>query len=300
MTGASPGDAWTRYWTAAGAKPGGGCLPNAAGPVEATQRIVWQDFARDLARGARLLDLATGNGIVLGWIAAARRDLKLVGVDSAAVLPPPPKGATLKAGVALERLPFGAASFDAATSQFGIEYGDVPAAARELARVLRPGAPVRMIVHHAASAIVEHNRARREALGWALAPGGLLDKGRAFAAAGMTIPVPPAFHQAPVEAQRLFPGQSVAAEFAIGVVQRLELVRSRGGAEALAALAAMEREAAGESARIALMERAARDEAGAAAMSEALAHAGFAMEPLAVLPQPQAARPLAWILSGTR
>lgn len=291
---------WTRYWSAAGSRHGAGCLPNAGGAVESAQRRVWHDFAATLPRGAKVLDLATGNGVVLGWLAAARRDLKLIGVDSAAALPPPPKGATLKAGVRLERLPFADRSFDAATSQFGIEYGDVAAAIAELARVLRPGAHVRMIVHHQESPIVAHNLARREALIWACRAGGLADKAKAFAASGLAVAVPPALRQAPAEAQRLFPGQSVAAEFALGIVQRLELVRARGAAAALAGLAAMEEEARGEIERIGLMERAALDEAGAAAIVGALAESGFTARPLELLPEPQSERPLAWIVAAVR
>lgn len=293
-------DVWTRYWSSPGAKGGAGCLPNAAGPVEAAQRQVWQAFARTFPRGARLLDLATGNGIVLGWIAAVRPDLKLVGVDSAAALPPAPKGVKLHAGVRFERLPFKDASFDAGASQFGIEYGDAAAAAAELARVLRPGAPVRFIVHHAGGPILAHNQARRDALLWAVGPEGWLAKAKAFASAGAALPVPPAFRSAPEEAQRLFPQQSVAAEFAVGIVQRLELVRIRGGREALALLEAMEEEAAGEIGRIGLLEQAARDEAGAAALAAACAEAGFDMEPPGTLPSSHPGRPLAWLLSGAR
>ena len=294
----SPSEVWSRYWSSGARGTGGGCLPNAVGPVEAAQRQVWQDFARRLPSGSRVLDLGTGNGIVLRWMAAVRRDLKLVGVDSAASLPPAPKGVTLKAGVGVERLPFAEASFGGATSQFGIEYGDVAAAGAELVRILRPGAPLLMIVHHGASWIVAHNRARRAALLWAAGPDGWLVRAKAFACAGGALPVPASFRAAPAEAQRRFPDQPVAAEFAVGIVQRLELVRSRGGTEVVGLLEAMAEEADGEIARIALLEDAARDEAGAAALVETLAAAGLAMDAPSVLPDRQAGRPLAWLLSG--
>lgn len=298
MSGRST-DVWTRYWASSGGARGG-CLPNAGGPVEAAQRQVWQDFAGGLPRRARVLDLAAGNGIVGGWMAAARPDLKLIGVDSAVALPPPPRGVTLKAGVALERLPFADASFGAATSQFGIEYGEAGAAAAELARVLSPGAPLLLVVHHQASPIVAHNLARREALRWAAGPAGLLPRAKAFAGTGGLLPVPPAFRSAPQEARRLFPAQSVAAEFALGILQRLELVRDRGGAAVQALLGAMEEDAAGEIGRIDLLEQAARDAAGAAALAAALTGAGLAMEAPRPLLEPQGARPLAWLLAGCR
>lgn len=296
MTAAA--DVWTRYWSGSGAKPGAGCLPNAAGPVEAAQKRVWQDFARRLPRGARVLDLATGNGVVLHWMAAVRRDLKLVGVDSAAALPPAPKGILLKAGVALEKLPFAEASFDAATSQFGFEYGEAGAAAAEIGRALRRGGSLLMLVHSRESEIVAHNRSRAEALRWARDR--YLARAAAFAAAGGGLPVPPLFRGAPAEAQREFPHQPAAGEFALGLLQRLDAGRVRGPDQARALVRSIGEEAEGELARIALLERAARDEAGVAEIARALAAAGLSVEAPGVLPDPQSRRPLAWLVSARR
>ena len=64
----------------------------------------------------------------------------------------------------MESMPFADASFDGGVSQFGIEYADVSGAAAELARVLKPRAPVAFVVHHSASPIPAHNRRRRSAL----------------------------------------------------------------------------------------------------------------------------------------
>jgi len=288
-------DVWTRYWSSASSQRGAACLPNALGPIEAAQKRLWRDFARGLRRGARVLDLATGNGIVPRWMIQARPDLKLVGVDTAQSLPAAPKGVTLKAGVAIEALPFTDAAFDAATSQFGIEYGDVGAATRELARVLRPGAPLQLIVHHADGAVVAHNRGRRAALLWTLQPGGLLAKAKAFAAARATsaLAVPPVFREAPLEARRRFPDQSVAPELAVAIVQRLE-----AGREAPSLLDALETEARGEAARIALLEAAARDPARIDQLLDLLRAEGVAMDPASVIPDTHSGRPLAWLLAG--
>ena len=124
--------AWTRYWAGGGR----GCLPEAAGPIAAVQKRIWQDFARTLARGSRVLDLATGSGAVCRWMAEARRDLKPTGVDSASALPPAPAGIVLKERVSIAHLPFRDGQFGAATSQFGFEYCADPARSAELARVL--------------------------------------------------------------------------------------------------------------------------------------------------------------------
>jgi len=158
--------AWAEYWTSAGgARPA--CLPNAKNGVEAAQRLVWAAFAKGLARRAKLLDIGTGDGAVLAAL-SARRDLELTGVDNAPALPRPQKGMRLLANVAAEQLPFGDGRFDAIVSQFGFEYADTARAAAEAGRVLRTGGAVHMIVHHRDGPIVEHNRARREALLWAI------------------------------------------------------------------------------------------------------------------------------------
>jgi SAM-dependent methyltransferase len=270
-------EAWTRYWAGGGR----GCLPEAAGPIAAAQKKVWQDFARTLPRGARVLDLATGSGAVCRWMAEARRDLKPTGVDSASALPPAPAGIVLKAQVSIASLPFRDGQFGAATSQFGFEYCADPERSAELARVLAPGAPLLMIVHHSESAIVAHNRARRDALRWAIATH--LAKAKAFAATGL--PIPPSFAQIPGSA----PHQA-AAEFLTGLVQRLH---------ARAPIAPLEAEALGEIARIDELEAAARDSDGIGALTAELAAAGLAIEPARPLPDPQSDRPLAWLVSGS-
>jgi len=269
-------DAWSRYW--AGGGPG--CLPEATGPIAAAQRKLWHDFARTLPKGARVLDLATGSGAVPRWMTEARRDLKFTGVDSASSLPPAPSGIILKGGVSIASLPFRDAQFGAATSQFGFEYCADPARSAELARALAPGAPLLMIVHHAGSAIVAHNRARRDALRWAIATH--LAKAKAFAATGL--PIPPAFAQLPASAPH-----PAAAEFLTGLVQRLY---------ARAPIAPLEADARGEIERIDELEAAARDSGGIAALTAELQAAGLSIDPPRPLDDPQSSLPLAWLVSG--
>ena len=294
-------EAWSRYWATPGGRNAPGCLPNRGGPVEAAQTATWQRLARSLSKGARVIDLGTGSGFVPATMAAARPDLKPIGVDSASGLPAAPRGVTLKGGVRMERLPFPEARFDATVSQFGYEYGDTERTAGEVARVTKRGGRLLLMIHHASGQILSHNLGRREALLWALQPGGPVERARAFAATGLGagLPIPQSFASAAAEARRLYPEQSAAAEIVTGILQRLEIGR-RAPAEARDLLARLEADARGEVARLSQLEGAARDEPGIAEIARQLEAAGFAAIELSALPDPAAGKPLAWIVDGRR
>ncbi len=250
--------AWGHYWREA-AGTGSGCASGAAGITAACVRV-WREFAGALPRGAAVLDLATGNGAVLRYVSGGRPDLKLTGVDSAPDLGDVAGASqTLMAGVAMERLPFEAASFDAVTSQFGFEYGDTNAIAGEIARVLRPGGALRLLIHHANSPVVTQSRARAEQLRWALAPASPLDQATKFAASRQLapLPLPPALSAAPSGAALTFGRPSAAAEIMTGMVQILEL----GGPRAPELLRQLRAKVAGELVRLDALAEAARDEA---------------------------------------
>lgn len=133
----------------------------------------WSQFAQ-LPAGATLVDLATGNGAVA--LLAARfgreheRGFRITGIDSATIDPariraawpalvPDIDAITLLGGVSLEATGLPGASVDLVASQYGFEYGDTAAGSREIARILRPGGRVAMIVHHHESAILSQARA---------------------------------------------------------------------------------------------------------------------------------------------
>jgi demethylmenaquinone methyltransferase/2-methoxy-6-polyprenyl-1,4-benzoquinol methylase len=100
-----------------------------------------------LARGARVLDVATGTGLVAAELLAHGAG-SVVGVDQSAEMLAGAR-ARFAAGdsariellqAEAERLPFADASFDALTFTYLLRYVDDPRATmRELARVLRPG-----------------------------------------------------------------------------------------------------------------------------------------------------------------
>jgi SAM-dependent methyltransferase len=118
--------------------------------IGTTLQIVGESLceAVDLRAGARVLDVACGNGNAA--LAAARRWCQVTGLD---YVPELLRGAEERArGERLElevvegdaeRLPFEDAHFDVALSTFGIMFApDQEQAAREIVRVVRPGGAI--------------------------------------------------------------------------------------------------------------------------------------------------------------
>jgi hypothetical protein len=70
----------------------------------------------------------------------------------------------------MEALPFPERRFGAVVSQFGYEYSQTGASAREIARVLAAGARLSFLVHHADSAIVAATCSRLNAIEQLLTP----------------------------------------------------------------------------------------------------------------------------------
>jgi SAM-dependent methyltransferase len=233
---------------------------------------------------------------------AGRRDLKLTGVDAAPALPRAPKGMRLIAGAAAERLPFPDARFDAIVSQFGFEYSDLPLAAVEAGRVLRPGGLIRMIVHHRDGPILPHNLARREALLWVIGESGLIGRARTFAAARQVaqLPIPEAFADAPRLAYARFPSATAGAELAEAVRRTLEMSRGRPAGEVNEVLAALEQRALAEIVRVDSLERAACDESRIKALVDLLEGAGVVMDAPKPLVANGVSAPFAWLVNGRK
>ncbi|MEO8120157.1 MAG: class I SAM-dependent methyltransferase [Rhodoferax sp.] len=118
--------------------------------IGTTLQIVGETLceALDLRAGARVLDVAAGNGNAT--LAAARRWCDVVSTDYVAALLERAQARASADGLAVqfqqadaENLPFADASFDVVLSTFGVMFTpDQARAARELARVCRPGGQI--------------------------------------------------------------------------------------------------------------------------------------------------------------
>ena len=119
----------------------------------------WRRFLADRVTappGSRVLDVATGTGLVARELAAKR--FEVVGIDQSAAMIR--RGVEAVRAAALEerirfvagqahRLPFADEAFDALTFTYLLRYVDDPAATiRELVRVLRPGAVMASLEFH--------------------------------------------------------------------------------------------------------------------------------------------------------
>ena len=298
MTGAGSG--WRRFWSDAPTAAGGATLANL--PPQLQQRLdaPWSRLAAALPHRAKVLDLATGGGIVLTLLRQRRATLVLTGVDAAARLPQM-AGMTLKGGVHTERLPFRDGSFAAVTSRFGIEYGPLDEGAAEAARVCRSDGQICFIVHHADSPVLRHNRDRARALRWVAHDSGWMDKAANLVRARATtaLPTPDAFRTAAHEAEALFPGQSVVGEFLVGLVQLLDAGLGRPGV-ALPGLDALTERANEELGRLEALFGAACDALRLNALTDALSQGGFSLAPVATIDDRPGGDPLAWLIEGRR
>lgn len=190
MNGAASEDNWTDYWRSG---RGASCFEGSAIEVRLTQ--VWDGFMDRLANGARVLDLATGNGTVARSCAARARHrgirIRIDAVDAAAIDPPSvvadPHGLlrdiTFHGGTRLEALPFDDAAFDGIVSQFGFEYADEKGASAEVVRCLAPAGRLLFLLHAREGAVARDSAARVERLRRAMAENGPLELVRSLARA---------------------------------------------------------------------------------------------------------------------
>lgn len=178
-------DSWSRYWA-------GGALHSCAGSFDGDYDdaigAFWRAVYAALEPGARVLDLATGNGALARLLLASRplADVEIDAVDLADIRPPwlqglPPEWRSrvrVAGGIAAEALPFADACFDLVVSQYGLEYTALARSCAEVRRVCRPGGAIALLLHHRESLPVRLGGAETTHCDWLLAGGGLLDRAR--------------------------------------------------------------------------------------------------------------------------
>jgi ubiquinone/menaquinone biosynthesis C-methylase UbiE len=143
---AAAAESWSRYWASG---PLHSC-PNAfAGNYDDEIRDFWMSFFGRLPDGASILDIGTGNGAI-AFLArdvadSLKRKFHIEGIDAAVIHP---AAAAARHGIRAgdivfrgntcsERTGYPDGHFDAASSQYAIEYSRIDDSLAELARVLK-------------------------------------------------------------------------------------------------------------------------------------------------------------------
>jgi ubiquinone/menaquinone biosynthesis C-methylase UbiE len=286
-------ETWSRYWASGQTHS---CF--AAGKPFDTG-FVWTPFLDALAPGARVLDLACGAGALTRLAVAHPHGFEVTGADYAATLAPI-EGARVVAGAALEALPFEAGSFDAAISQFGLEYADTGAALREAARVLAPGGRLGVLAHARDGDAVAAARARITRAASLIAPDGLAARVRALGEARAR---GEGEAQALEIVRRLFTQETArpldeTTHWALSFLAEILNKKDRFPPPYLIENAqTVLDEVSAHSARLMLMTEASLDDAGARDLAGAARAAGLSTaEPEAV--RDSAGRPVGWWLQG--
>jgi ubiquinone/menaquinone biosynthesis C-methylase UbiE len=146
------------------------CPTGAAANCMLELRSICTGFFSGLGPGARVLDIGSGNGAIAQIACETAEGLgrasEIHGTDLAPIDPTRDvaggarlfTGISFHPGVPTESLPFEAASFDAVSGQYALEYADVQRALAQVLRVLKPGSAAQFLMHHADAIVVERAR----------------------------------------------------------------------------------------------------------------------------------------------
>ena len=157
---------WSSFWRQGFITTFGASQPN---NYDGVVREFWREKFIDLPTGARILDIATGNGAIATMAAEVgdqrQKDFFIAATDLAAInstIVGDTEAARLRDSICFhshtpcEEQPFEDDSFDLVSSQFGFEYSNVELTLREVRRVLMPPAGRFIAIsHHANSALIE-------------------------------------------------------------------------------------------------------------------------------------------------
>jgi SAM-dependent methyltransferase len=253
-------DVWTQYWQSGNPDS---CIPTKSPDDIRPIRAFWRELAVQLNAGSRVLDLATGNGAVPRMLLEANQDLQITAVDKAAIDPVKyladlGRMADVKfsPGVDIEHMHYDDASFDAVTSQFGIEYVALERAVSEVARVIRSDGEIRLLMHHCDSEVLVASRAKRTEMEPLLANGGVLDKLKAYVQGTLDANALEAAGQAHVDAA-VGRSPSITGQIFEGVNRAINAVHKDDRSQAAAICSTMTERLGAERDRLKLLEAAA-------------------------------------------
>ncbi len=303
MTTSRP-DPWTLYWQSGHERS---CIATQSSDDAAAVNAFWNTFAGELTDHSMVLDLATGNGTVPAMLKAANPGLTLTGVDRAAIDPHQHlkdhadlRDVTFQGEVDVTELPFADGSFDAVTSQFGIEYAPLDKAIPEAARVLKSGGRMGLLLHHVASGVVGPAADRCQEMNALLAEDGVVPKLLAVAAGQLAPAELEEAGQAHVSSSIERTAQVTGQVFA-GVNQVMEHLRNQQGQAARELAAVLHLRLTADRDRLAMLEAAALDQTAADALVDQLSSSGVRCERLeALTASDQDALIVGWAYLGIR
>lgn len=182
--GANP---WSTYWCSGVLHS---CAGSFSGNYDGTLAALWASFFRSLPEGARILDLASGNGplaqLMLDSTPGSTHhctciDLADVHPEWVSSLSETERSRVLfRSQTAMEQLDPADGTFDAVVSQYGIEYGHWESMIDQLPLLLTPGGRIQFVCHSQSSAIVSAGEAEGRHLDWALKPLGFVETAKAM------------------------------------------------------------------------------------------------------------------------
>lgn len=303
MTTSRP-DPWTLYWQSGHARS---CIATQSSDDTAVVSAFWQSFADSLADDSTVLDLATGNGTVPAMLKSAKPALVLTGVDRAAIDPHEHlkdhselSDVTFQGAVDVTALPFADGSFDAVTSQYGIEYAPLDKAIPEAARVLKVGGRMGLLLHHTASGVVGPAADRCQEMNALLTEEGVVPKLLAVAAGQLAPAELEQAGQAHLSSSIERTAQVTGQVFA-GVNQVMEHLRNQQGQAARELAAVLHLRLTADRDRLAMLEAAALDHAAVDALVDQLSSSGVRCERLeALTASDEDALIVGWAYLGTR
>lgn len=151
-------DPWTVYWQGDNLES---CISTRSHQDSSQIAGFWRELAVQLDDASSVLDLASGNGAVPTILLSTNSTLKICAVDKAQIAPrkylsqvKELASVQFMPDIDICDLPFAANSFDAVTSQFGLEYAPLTVACHSAARVLASQGKIRLLMHHQDSEIL--------------------------------------------------------------------------------------------------------------------------------------------------